>query len=171
MGYIWTTHNGIEVTVDSGGDFTAEVNGVFLRSPTWASLRLKIEAESKSNATAAKLHLECVVLLGDQDSGDFDVRSMILVGLNRNDSTFRWQDSTKKPVIYALPDSPENTRLLEQLAVAKSTVRDIELAIHDRIIHETRWGGRIEPTAYGQQLKDLQQRYDLAAANTPTAAR
>lgn len=160
---VWKVYNGVDVVVEDNGEFSAEVSGVSLRHRVWESLRLLIEQEKKADAKATKLELECTVLIGDEDTGDYSVEKLTLVGLNRNDSSFKWSEGMDKSrVIYVLPTTQQNAYLLEQLAVAKSTVRDIEQAIRERLIHELKWGGRIEASKYNEQLQNLKDRYECA---------
>jgi hypothetical protein len=167
---IWKTYNGIDVSVDSDGTFTATVAGVFLRQPCWEHLRTQIENESKAEAKALKLELECVVLIGNEDTGDYNVKSLTLIGLNRNDSSFKWSDGTRKQnVISVLPFTQENANLLEQLAIAKSTVHDIETAIKTREIYQDRWGTRIDATKYNDQLEAVKVRYEYALKGQESA--
>jgi hypothetical protein len=160
---IWKTYNGIDVYVDGDGNFTATANGIFLRQSCWEHLRTKIENEMKGASKMLKLALSCVTLIGDADVGTYSIKQLTLAGLNRNDSSFKWAESIgEQNVIYALPSTRKNTRLLEELAIAKSTVRDLETAIKDRIIHQARWGGRIEASKYNEQLENLRERYKYA---------
>ncbi len=159
----WKVYNGIDITVDESGEFCAEVNGLFLRHSVWEHLRQRIESEVKTEAKALKIEFACLALVGDADAGDYSVQPLTLVGLNRKDSTFKWAETIdKRRLVYVLPNTPLNAKLLDQLAIAKSTVREIEQGIKDRILVESRWGGRIEPTKYNDSLSNLKERYKYA---------
>lgn len=159
----WKNYNGIAVSVEDSGDFCAEVNGVFIRQPCWEYLRVRIEQEKKADAKALKLELDCIVLIGDEETGEYSVKQLNLVGLNRSNATYKWGEVVNhKFIIYVLPNTVKNVTLLEQLAVAKSTVRDIEGAIKERTLRENRWGSRIEPSNYNAELLLLQKRYNIA---------
>jgi hypothetical protein len=164
----WKTHNGISVAVDDSGDFCAEVGGIFLRDSSWERLKVKIEQESKAEAKANYVELECVALVCDED-GNYKAALLMLVGLNRRDSTFKWEEKLdNRKVRVVLPRNAKTVQLLEQLAIAKSTVRDIEEAIKPHTIHPISWGGRIEPTKYNEELKNLKERYDIAVKGKAT---
>jgi hypothetical protein len=156
----WKEYNGIDVTVDGDGIFRATVNGVFLNAGCWEHLRTKIEQEKKADAKSVKLELDCVVLLGNDDM-DYSAQRTTITGLSRTDSSFKFRDGIEsKYVQYVLPYTPKNASLLEELATAKSTARDILASIRDRTLYNDRWGGRIEPTKYPEKLINLKERYD-----------
>lgn len=160
---IWQTYNGIDVSVNEDGQFCAEIGGVFLRDGSWERLRLKIENEKKVEAKALVLRLDCIVLTGDNDNGDYAVQQWTMTGLNRKDHSFKWShQKNESRIIYVLPHTQKNADLLEQLAIAKSTVRDIEQAIKERILQQSRWGGRIEASKYDEELCNLRSRYQRA---------
>lgn len=158
----WKTYNGIDVIVEDNGDFCAEVGGIFLRDASWERLRLRIENEKKADAQANHVDLECVVLTSTEED-DYAVKLLTLVGLNRKDSTFKWEEKIDNRLVrLVLPRSKENVKLLEQLAIAKSTVRDIEQTVKPHTLEQLRWSGRIDPTKYNQELANLKERYDRA---------
>lgn len=159
---VWKTYNGIHVIVEENGDFCAEVGGMFLREAAWERLRVRIEQESKAEAKATWVELECVALISDEEE-TYRVELLTMVGLNRKDSTFKWEEKIdNRKVRVVLPRTDQNVKLLEQLAIAKSTVRDIEQGIKPHTLEQLRWGGRIEATKYDEELKNLKRRYDFA---------
>jgi len=153
----WKVYNGIEVTVDEHGDFCATVGDISLRQACWDHLRRRIEAEKKADATASWVELDCVVLLADADE-NYRAEKLVLRGLNRSNSSFKF-DKPAKDAVHILPYTVENSALLDQLVVAKSTVRDIEEAIKPRLLREPGYGGRIESTKYSEELENLKRRY------------
>lgn len=165
---IWKSYRGINVTVDDGGLFCATVNGICLRQSCWEHLRHKIEEESKAEALAIQVELKCIVLINNDE--DYGVQPLTLTGLNRRDSTFKWFEKVNnKHIAIVLPLTQENADLLEQLSIAKSTVRDIEGAIKSKTLVQIHWGGRIEATKYNEELANLKHRYDLClGASNPT---
>lgn len=165
----WKIYNGIGVEVDDNGDFCAAVNGMFIRDAVWERLRLRLEQEKKTEAGAMKLELDCVVLVGDGDTGEFEVRQLKLVGVNRADSSFKWSQKVDKgKIVYVLPSTQANANLLEELAIAKSATCRIGADIKELIIAETKWGGRIEASKYAEQLQNLKDRYLRALERSAT---
>ncbi len=156
----WKQYNGVEITIDEYGNFCTDINGMHLNDAVWERLRLRIENEKKADAKAIKIALDCVVLLGNDDT-DYSVQRVTLTGLSRSDSSFKFEQPgiESKYIQHALPYTPKNMALLEELATAKSTARDIEVSIKERVIHQDRWGGRIEPTKYSEKLISLKERY------------
>lgn len=160
---VWKTYNGIDVVVEENGDFCVEVNGIFLRDGVWARLQSRIEQEKKAEAKALKLELDCLILIGDPNSGDYSTDRLTMVGLNRKDHTFKWSEQiANSRIVYVLPYTQKNASLLEQLATAKSTVHVIEQAIKKRILQQKRWGGKIEASKYNDELGNLKDRYQAA---------
>lgn len=162
----WKTYNGLDITVDGHGNFHVDVGPVHMYDAVWDRLRLRIENEKKADAKATKIELDCVVLLGHDDGGaDYIVRRCKIVGLNRSDSTFKFKQTEDGSVDahlvqYVLPNTPKNCLLLEELAVTKSIVRDIQTSIKNRVLHQNRWGGRIDPSKYQGKLDNLKANYE-----------
>lgn len=155
-------HNGIDIFVNSHGQFFAEVSGVGLHDATMDRLVLRIEEAMKSEAKAIKLELPCYAYTQDEDT--YGVMNLTLVGLNRNDQTLKWKEPCDKQVVFALPATADNLSLLRELANARETAERIEKHIKDRKITPGRYGGRISPSEYGQYMAGLQHKYSEALA-------
>ncbi len=163
---VWKEYNGHEITIDEYGNFCVDINDMHISDGNWERLRLRIEAEKMADVKAIKLSLSCVALVGNDDV-DYSVQRVTLTGLSRSNSSFKFEQSgvDSKYVQYLLPYTPKNASLLEELATAKATVRDIQLSIKDRAIYQDKWGGRIEPTKYPDKLANLKKRYANSLAS------
>jgi hypothetical protein len=157
-------HNGIAITVNpSDGSFSAEVNGCWLRQPTLERLKGLIEENLKVEVKAKKLNLPCVCYFcDDPDSGSYAVELGVIVGLNRKDGALRWRSGDGKGLQFALPDTSENRVLLADLAACENERRRILRIVKPRKLENSRWGSRIEPSAYARQLEMLESRYSAA---------
>lgn len=159
----WKNYNGVDVSIEPSGDFVAEVDGVFLRQSHWAHLQHRIETEKKAAAQAVKLSLDCLVLLGDQDRGEYSVRQMKITGLDRKDSTFKWNERfDKNEIILVVPFTHDNALLMHGLQKAKTKVYDIETLLKPRRMQDSRYGSRIDASKYNEETQSLQERYHKA---------
>lgn len=159
----WQEYNGLQIEIDDYGNFCVDLGGRHFSEASWGRLRLRIEDEKKADAKAIKLALDCVALIGNDDT-DYSVQRVTLTGLSRSDSSFKFRETgvDSNHVQYILPYTPKNLTLLEELATARATVRDIQLSIKDRTLYQDRWGGRIEPTKYPEKLMNLKECYNTA---------
>jgi hypothetical protein len=162
----WQSYSGIDVSIDTNGQFHVEIEGIHMREPSWERLRLRIEDELKSHAKATKLNLNCVALVSPAgvDDGECSVERLTLIGLSRTDSSFRFKEKGVAQYVIqtVLPASDINERLLNTLATATNTARSVRAEIKDRQVAAIRWAGRIESSKYNEACMNLATRFATA---------
>jgi hypothetical protein len=161
-----TQHNGIDVHVTPNGEFCATVQEQRLRAPSLGMLQAKIEEEMKQVAKAKKIALDVVALMATDVNGitEHYVQRLTVIGLNRNDSTFRYAEdfaAARSHVVFAVPHTLANEMYIYELMHAKNNSERLERLLKPRTIAE---GGRIPASKYPEELLSLETRYARAVA-------
>lgn len=157
----FSDYNGVAISVDSDGTFCAELDGVFLRKPTFEQLKQTIETERKATAKSIKLALTCYGLVVGA-CGKFTVQPLTLEGLNRNDASLKWRERDDKGVSFAVPANEENLRLLRDYADAKNQANRLDSILKDRRLMSFRFSMRIQASEYAKWVHTLQTHYKNA---------
>lgn len=112
---MWT-HKGYDIKINNNGVFRATVGDLEVMETSLEGVKAQIDKVIKS-APARVLDLEVVGILEEDRTHPMQVCHAALIGINRSSRKLRFAGLPKDRdfTAFIMPDTPENTALIERL--------------------------------------------------------
>jgi len=163
-------YKGYKIEVSGNGRFIATVGDVQIDAETYREIQGTIDTEISSGKSKRKLSLKvvgpaCVRLGRYNEKRPQATVHAVLVGVNRTTRDLQFSGLSDKTALdWCIPDTPENTKLVDDFIAAGEALEVLKEKRDARMVELSGYG-RIAAADYESKLVDLENAYGRALAN------